>query len=278
MAITSAPLHAAATQSGLWISYSGTARMVLAVVLLAAAGSAVYAGARLRRPLRLPRPSEAVRIFMLGTWFCAILAFLIGAHIYVLHARREHLLQAAPANNVTPVTAVCVVVIFMVILIAGQSHGGPVALVSAVIGAAAAPWVFEVPFDLIVMTRTYPALPPDPALYRALFFAPLVLVGLTTLALLALSPMVRLSRAALFCIALMLAIYAVWALTAGFAYPSAPIPYTLNVASKIVAFAAAVSLFLPGRASASATSTADEAASTAGTPDQAVASLPITTP
>jgi hypothetical protein len=49
------------------------------------------------------------------------------------------------------------------------------------------------------------------------------LVELTTLSLLAVSPMVKLSRPAFFCLALMLLVFAVWAL-AGFGYPSAPIP------------------------------------------------------
>ncbi len=111
--------------------------------------------------------------------------------------------------------------------------------------------IFEFPFDLIVMSRTYPALPPDPALYRVLFFAPLFLVELTTLALLALSPMVKVSRAAFCWFALMLVIFAVWSLI-GFAYPSAPIPLTLNVTSKIIAFAVALSLFLSRRAPSAA--------------------------
>jgi hypothetical protein len=51
------------------------------------------------------------------------------------------------------------------------------------------------PFDLIVMTRTYPPIPPDPALYRALLSAPLILIEITTLSLLTLSPMVKLARA-----------------------------------------------------------------------------------
>jgi hypothetical protein len=165
---------------------------------------------------------------------------------YAKHAEQEHLLRAVPANHVAPVTIACAVVTFVVILIAGRSRGGPVALASAAIGAVAAPMIFELPFDLIVMSRTYPALPPDPALYRVLFFAPLFLVELTTLALLALSPMVRVSRAAFCWFALMLVIFAVWALT-GFAYPSEPIPFTLNVTSKIIAFAAALSLFLSRR-------------------------------
>jgi hypothetical protein len=49
--------------------------------------------------------------------------------------------------------------------------------------------------------------------------------------------------------------FAVWGLS-GFGYPSAPVPFALNVLSKIVAFAVALSLFLPQRALASAPSPA----------------------
>jgi hypothetical protein len=94
------------------------------------------------------------------------------------------------------------------------------------------------------MARIYPAVPPDPALYRALFFVPLILVELTTLSLLTMTPMVRLARPACCWLALMLLVFAVWAL-AGFGYPSAPAPIALNVASKILAFVTALSLFFP---------------------------------
>jgi hypothetical protein len=251
MLMTSAPLHAAVTQSGTWVSYGGTARMVLAVVLLAAAGGVAYAAIRLPLPVRPSTPSEGARTFMLVTWGFAIIAFLICLPTYVKHARGEHLLHAVPSDPVTPVTVICAGLIFIIILIVGSSRGWRVALASAAIGAAVAPVIFEFPFDLIVMARTYPPLPPDPALYRVLFFAPLFLVEFTTLALLTLSPMVRLSRAAFFFVALMLAVFAVWGLS-GFAYPSMPVPFALNVVSKILAFAAALSLFLPRRALAGA--------------------------
>jgi hypothetical protein len=61
---------------------------------------------------------------------------------------------------------------------------------------------------------------------------------------------VRLSRTAFFFVALMLVVFAVWGLS-GFAYPSTPVPFALNVVSKILAFAAALSLFLSRRAPAS---------------------------
>jgi hypothetical protein len=250
MTMTSEQVHVAVTQSGTWVSYGGAARIVLAVVLVAAAGGVANAGIRLPLPVRPARPSEGARTFMLVTWGFAITAFLVCLPIYVKQARREHLFHAAPADPITPVTAICVAVIFVIIFTVGRSHGWRVALASAAIGAVAAPMIFEFPFDLIVMARTYPPIPPDPALYRLLFFAPLFLVEFTTLALLMLSPMVKLSRSSFYFFAVLLVVFAVWGLS-GFGYPSAPVPFALNVLSKIVAFAVALSLFLRQRAPAS---------------------------
>ena len=229
------------TTEGAWIGYSGTARIGLAVVLLAVAGGVAYAGTRWPGPVAARRPRPAVANLMLAIWILAITVFLVCASVYVHQARHEFPGRATPADPITPVTFVGAGVVFLVILIA--STGGPAArLGSAVIGALAAPWIFELPFDLIIVTRTYPV-PPDPAWYRALFFVPLFAIALSTLALLTLSPMVRLSRATFWSFALMLAVFAVWAL-AGFGYPSAPVPITLNVVSKILAFVTALTLFL----------------------------------
>jgi len=83
-------------------------------------------------------------------------------------------------------------------------------------------------------------MPPRP---WALVYPPLLIVEITTL-LLRLSPMARLTRATFFSFALMLGVWAAWAL-AGFGYPSAPLPIALNITSKILAFVAAFTLFLP---------------------------------
>jgi hypothetical protein len=180
------------------------------------------------------------------TWLFAVAALLVCVAAYVKHMRQEHLLHSVPADPITPVTIIGVGTIFFIVIVT-NSHGGRAGLVSAVTGAMAAPMIFEFPFDLIVMARTYPPIPPDPALYRILFFAPLFLVEFTTLWLLTLSPMVRISRAAFFFFASMLVVFAVWALFR-FAYPSAPAPLALNLVSKILAFAVTLSLFLPQRA------------------------------
>jgi hypothetical protein len=236
------------TTEGTWIGYSGTARIGLAVVLLALAGGLAYAGTRWPGPFQARRPRPAAANLMLAIWFLAIMTFLVCVSVYVHQLRRDFPGRTAPTDPITPVTLLGVGAVFLVILIA--SRGSPVARFgSAVIGALAAPMIFELPFDLIVMTRTYP-IPPDPAWYRVLFFLPLFAIELTTLALLTLSPMVRLSRATFLSFAAMLTVFAVWALS-GFGYPSAPLPITLNVVSKILAFVTVLTLFLPVRDGAS---------------------------
>jgi hypothetical protein len=61
-------------------------------------------------------------------------------------------------------------------------YGVKEALLSAVAGIIAASMVFELPFDLIVVGKTYP---PDPALqYSLLYFLPLFVVGIGSYAML----------------------------------------------------------------------------------------------
>jgi hypothetical protein len=237
-------------QHGTWISYGGTARVALALVLLIAAGSVAYAGTRLPLPVRAPRPGQKAANFMLAAWIVAITAFLGCVGFIMQQAQRDHLPHARPPDPITPVTLIAAAAIFVIIVLISSSHDWPVRLAGAAIGALAAPMIFEFPFDLIVMARTFPRMP-DPALYRALFFAPLFLIEITTLSLLTLSPMVKLPKATFFSFAAILAVFAAWGLF-GFGYPSAPLPYALNVLSKILAFVTALSLFLPQRAEASA--------------------------
>jgi hypothetical protein len=242
---------------GTWVTYSGAARVSLAAALLAIAAGIILAGTLLplsastARPPRAGRPSRtasrarSVKVAMISAWVLAIVAFGVGASLYVEQLRRVHLAQAPPDDPITPVTVIAVMITFIVIFIASPHRFGP-RLLSAAVGAMAGVMIFELPFDLIVMTRTYPPIPPDPALYRAYFFAPLILTEITSLSLLALSPMVRLARSTFVSLALMLAVFAIWAMS-GFGYPSSPGPITLNVISKILAFVTTLSLFLPQR-------------------------------
>jgi hypothetical protein len=231
-----------------WTSYSGDARIELAIGLVAAAGAVVCAGTRLRHPVRAVRPRQGTVAVMFLAWAAAIVGLLVGASYYIQQYLRDNHLTTLTkaADPVTPVTFLAVVAIFVIILTRG-GFSFRARLGSAIIGALAAPWIFELPFDLIVMTRTA-SLQPHPALYRALFFVPLILVAITTLALLILSPMVRLTRATFVTFALILLVFAVWAVD-GFGYPSALAPIALNMVSKVLAFATALTLFWPARLS-----------------------------
>jgi hypothetical protein len=232
-----------------WLSYGGDARIWLALGLLAAVGGVILAGIWLPLPVRPTRPGPAGRVVLILAWVASIAAFLVGLTIYVrqyIHAYGLNALASEPKDPIAPVTATAVVAVFIIIMISGRSSGFGTRLASGAIGAIAAPMIFELPFDLVVMARTYPPIPPDPALYRAVFFVPLFLIEITTLVLLRLSPMMHLTRATFFSFALMLGVFAVWALS-GFGYPSAPLPTALNLVSKILAFVTALTLFLPQR-------------------------------
>lgn len=228
---------------GSWVAYSGTAQIVLAAVLAAIVAAAACAAIRLPLPARLPRPGQTATTVMIATWGFAVLALLVCGSAYKAQASQQGLQTASPLTPITPITLTGAVVVFLVIARARRASGRRAALGSAVIGAIAGPMIFELPFDLIVMARTYPVV--DPAVFRPLLFAPLILTGLTTLALLSLPPTVQLRRTTLCCLTGMLAVFAVWSLADGFAYPSAPGPLTLNAVSKILALAAALTMFIP---------------------------------
>ena len=240
-------------QYGTWFSYGGAARTWLAVGLLAAAGGLACAGIWLPLPARGTRPGRTALIAGYLAWVAAMAAFIACAVIYIrqyLHEYHLTLAEAQPRNHVTLVTVLAAVAVF-IFVVTRSSPGVGTRLASAAVGTVAGLAFFELPFQLIVLARTYPPIPPDPAFYRALLNVPLFLVSLTTLLLLSLSPMVRLTRATFFVLALMLVVFAAWALS-GFGYPSAPLPTTLNIAAKLLSFAAALTLFLPQRPPATA--------------------------
>ena len=224
-----------------WVSYGGGEGIVLAVVLLVVASGFAYAGRRLRAPLGVTRPGATVAGFMIAIWLLAIYTVIVATHVYGLQVR-----QAYPdfvAARVRVGTFVDAPVTFFVVLYLTRRWGWKIALASAVIGTAAAPMIFELPFDLIVMTRTNPPIPTYPMLYRQLFFLPLFLVEFSTISLLTLLPSMRVTAYAAYAVAGMFVVFAIWA-AFGFAFPAEPLPLALNIVSKILSFVAAVMLFV----------------------------------
>jgi hypothetical protein len=232
-----APPHGAAH----WVSYGAGPAIYLAIALLVMAGGLAFAGSRLRVPLKVVRPGFTVAGLMIAIWLLAIYTAGIATFVYGLQVKAAY--PDFVAARVRVGTFVDAAVTFLVILYLTRRWGWKIAMASAIIGTAAAPMIFELPFDLIVMARTNPAIPGHPMLYRQLFFLPLFLVELSTISLLTLLPSVRVTAYVCYAVAGMFAVFAVWA-ALGFAFPEESLPLALNVISKIMCFVAAIMLFV----------------------------------
>ena len=152
----------------LWFPYEGGDAILLAIVLLVVAGGFANFGKRLRVPLSISRPDRVAAGFMIAIWLLSIATFLAAVFVYGLQMKQAHPDFVAHQPRVG--TFVDATVTFFVILYLTRHWGWKIALLSAFVGMAAAPMLFEFPFDLIVMARTNPPIPDHPMLYRALFF------------------------------------------------------------------------------------------------------------
>ena len=177
---------------GGWVPYEAAPRPRWRLSLIALAAASAYIGTRLRAPVSVSRPGRAVSCFMIAIWALAIYTFLVAYYAYALQLRQVHLHVALPRARVG--TFIDAPVTFLVILYLTRRYGWRVALCSAAIGTAAAPMIFELPFDLIVMPMTYPPVPPAPMLYRQLFLFPLFIVELSTMSLLTSLPSMRITN------------------------------------------------------------------------------------
>ena len=230
------------THYGTWNPYVGSNSILLAVVLLIVTGVLIFLAIRLHHPIEIKRPGKFIGVSIVVIWLLSVTTFLVAVTTYVSALYQQVGQFTGPTNPITPITLLSGLVAFFVIAYLARRSGFWVALGSAIVGTIAAPMIFELPFDLIVMWRTYPPTPTTQ--FTLLFFLPLFLVEVSSFAMLALSPAMKLSRYTLYLLAGFFLIFAVWA-SFGFSYPDTPIPIILNVVSKIVAFAVAISLFVP---------------------------------
>jgi hypothetical protein len=232
--------------AGTWAPYTGTDAALLAALLLVIAVVFAYLGVKLRSSIAPARPGKAISVFLVLIWVVSLVAFVVDSVTYGLleQANLVAVYQSYTAPDpVSPVTDASAVAAFVIILLLTRRHGFKVALLSAFVRAASAPTIFELPFDLIVLNRIYPPIPPAPIIFRLLFFLPLFLVELSTTSFLTFSPLTRLSRYTLFSLAGLFVVFAVWA-AFGFSYPSDPLHTALNDISKVLSFVTAITFFL----------------------------------
>lgn len=230
------------TPYGTWRPYDGIASALWAALLLVVAAALLFLAIRIPHPIAFRRAGKTSGIVLISLWLLSGGAFIAAAILTgrALLQQVGHL--TPPVNPITPVTFVSGVLTFFVIVYFAQHLGFRGAYGSAIIGTIVTPMIFELPFDLIVMWRVY--LPTPTTLFMLLYFTPLLLVAILSIALLTLSPVASLSRYTLLLLAGMFLIFAVWAVF-GFAYPATPLPIALNMLAKVLAFAASVSLFVP---------------------------------
>ena len=237
-----------------WAPYAGTDAVALTVVLLILGIFIAFLGTRLKNPLGTSRPSKTTIVLVILIWVLAILAVLVDSSAYIRYAQLlvkyglliTHNSSTAPTPNpVGSVTVLSAVVSFVLIGYLTRKHGIKVALLSAFVGAAVGPMIFELPFDLIVFNMTI-ALPPSPLLFRALYLLPLFLTELATMLLVTFSPLAKLSKYTMFSLAGLFLVFAAWA-SIGFPYPSDPLPTLLNDVGKVLSFVVAITLFLGDR-------------------------------
>ncbi|HEX4058342.1 MAG TPA: hypothetical protein VHX87_08515 [Galbitalea sp.] len=224
-----------------WAAYSGVGQIVLALVLALVTAALIVAAVRRRTPISGPTASGGAIVFMVVAWLLAIVTFLVDLVVYGLQAHQVHFTLPSPANYVTPVTVVCAGISFVAVAVLTPARLRT-RVGNAFFCACAGPMVFELPFDLIVMTRTS-AIPPSPSLYIALFFLPLLAIEVLTLGLAFTRPRARVTRWTIIWLAGIFGVFTLWALI-GFEYPWGGLPLAMNIVSKILAFAVVVSLFV----------------------------------
>jgi len=153
---------------GTWSPYPGNGAFLLAVTLLIIAGVFVFLGTRLHRPAGVAKPGRTVGIFLMVIWFLSLATFAIAVGTYVSALYEQVGPVTLPTSPISPVTDLSILVAFIMIAYLSRHHGLMTALGSAIVGTVAAPLIFELPFDLIVMGRTYPPTPAT-AVHVALF-------------------------------------------------------------------------------------------------------------
>jgi hypothetical protein len=221
----------------LWNAYSGSAALLLSVILLAVGVGLLVLGRRLTKDVKLPMPGKALKVVIVLVW--AVCIFLVIGLFKQVAARTGQ--SGLGIGPVFPITIASAFVTFLVIAYLTRSGGMLAALGNGFSGAVAGPMVFELPFILII-TPMVTTRVPHPLF---LFFTFLVVI-LTTLALPLFSSRFAVTRYSLYLFGAMLLVFAVWALATGYAPPSDPVSFALNAVSKVLGFAAVAAGFVTG--------------------------------
>jgi hypothetical protein len=136
-------------RSSVGIPTGGSDAVVLTIILIALAAAFAFVETRLQSPVGVRRPGPTVGGFIIAIWALAVCTVVVAIRAYAMQLKQVDLLSTPPRVQVG--TLLDAAVAFLIILYLTTRYGWKVALASALVGTAAAPMFFELPFDLILM-------------------------------------------------------------------------------------------------------------------------------
>ena len=223
------------SSNGQWIPYGFPTSVILSFVLGILGVGLVLLGRRLKNSVKLPYPGKPLRTVIILLW---VLSLVVLLRIYLM--RLDIFPGAIQSGPVFPITIASAVGTFIYLVHLFRHEGIAAALGNGLLGAAAGPMVFELPFDCVVLPQIK-----APRIEIIIFFIPLFIAVFLTLSLLLVSKHVFITRYSIFSAGGMFIIFAGWALI-GFSYPSSLIPLLLNAISKVLSFITVAALFSQG--------------------------------
>jgi hypothetical protein len=218
-----------------WSPYSGSAALVISLVLFAVGFSLVFLGKRLTKDFKFPMPGKVLKVVIVLVWALSIL-LVLPLFKQVAIETGQSSLGTGPVLPITLASAVCT---FAIVAYVTRRGGILAALGNGFAGAVAGPMVFELPFILIITPVVTTRVP-----HPLFLFVTFLVVILSTLALPLFSSRFAVTRYSLYLGGAMILVFGVWALLTGYSPPSDPVSFTLNAVSKVLGFAAVAAGFV----------------------------------
>ena len=126
-------MPASAPSPAEWLPYMDGSAAMLAVFLVALAGTCAYIGMKIRNPISVSRPGRVVSGFLIAIWALAIYTFFVALYVYALQLRQVYPHFARPPK-VRVGTLVDAAATFLVILYLTRRYGWKIAVGSAFAG------------------------------------------------------------------------------------------------------------------------------------------------
>jgi hypothetical protein len=225
-----------------WSEYPSGQAIWLGLVLLAIGLAFLYSAVRIKDRIYRIRQKMAgfAGLLVFATWLLSVVVVIFFFDL--LSSFPGGALVSSPISPVTYAAAgITFIAIFVSVFLRNRGMVR-IGLSSAFVGTVVGAMIFELPFLFIISPQI--GLPVDRALLGE---SPLFCLVFASYSLLYLSPLTGVSRYTLFSLGAVFIVFSCWAFLTNFAFPSDPVSFVLNSASKALSFVTAFTLFLGNR-------------------------------